>query len=233
MAYSDRTYRGRLSCASRLHLVSVDVIVSVRQTNERSTSGASISFVQPSRSLFRCPKVSLISVSPFTSTPNRSTCSLPRESAEACKTRARNVRLEAGASDANSQEGSANNCQRLVLTALLDRVQTFCVRSENCLVRRGECPCCHQVVEREWTFSLGDCWGWKYREGDLLRWGGNDVGVPGAAYVHVACMPRSCPSCGGLDDTVYEVNVHHDVIIGVSPVVANARLDNGHLSGRA
>lgn len=45
-------------------------------------------------------------------------------------------------------------------------------------------------------FKYGDTWQHKYRIGENLQWGGNDIGSPGRRQVLVAGLAGPCPRCG-------------------------------------
>lgn len=66
------------------------------------------------------------------------------------------------------------------------------------VVRLGaNCPQCKAPVEVRVQFKYGDTWQLEYAVGDEIRWGGNDIGVPGKKLVVVDGVAESpCPSCG-------------------------------------
>lgn len=70
------------------------------------------------------------------------------------------------------------------------------------------CHSCGQDVELRLQFKYGDTWQYEYAIGDMLRWGGNDTGVPNAARVVLDAVSEPCPSCGFSDD--FEVFVEYN-----------------------
>lgn len=67
-----------------------------------------------------------------------------------------------------------------------------------------ECPRCRSLVDVSVQFKYGDTWQHEYAIGDELRWGGNDVGVPGRKLVAVDGVAESpCPGCGQSEWDLY------------------------------
>jgi plastocyanin len=60
-------------------------------------------------------------------------------------------------------------------------------------------------------------WQHRYKVGDPIRWGGNDVGEPGHKVVVVEGYPERCPKCGQNPDQTYDVTRRDDVIDCVRP----------------
>ncbi len=58
------------------------------------------------------------------------------------------------------------------------------------------CPKCGVAHDFEVQFKFGETWQHRYRVGDVLRWGGNDVGERGNKEVLVEGIGGPCPSCG-------------------------------------
>lgn len=58
-----------------------------------------------------------------------------------------------------------------------------------------KCPSCGQQVEIMAQFKYGDTWQYEYSIGDLIRWGGNQIGAPGARRAVVDAVVERCPSC--------------------------------------
>jgi hypothetical protein len=67
-------------------------------------------------------------------------------------------------------------------------------------------------------FKYGDTWQYDYSVGDHLRWGGNDIGQPGAVEVVVAGIAEVCPVCGCDVEEEFEVWIRDDRIDAVVPV---------------
>lgn len=58
------------------------------------------------------------------------------------------------------------------------------------------CPNCGAARDFEVQFKFGDTWQHRYRVGDVLRQGGNDVGDRGHKEVLVEGIGGPCPNCG-------------------------------------
>ena len=85
----------------------------------------------------------------------------------------------------------------------------------NTVTARVTCARCGEVADRRVQFRYGDTWQHEYALGDELRWGGNDVGVRGAARVRVRGSMEPCPACGVEADEV-TILVEHDVLRSVT-----------------
>jgi hypothetical protein len=57
------------------------------------------------------------------------------------------------------------------------------------------CPSCGAARDFEVQFKFGDTWQHRYRIGDVVRWGGNNVGEPGHKEVLVEGIGGPCPTC--------------------------------------
>ena len=69
------------------------------------------------------------------------------------------------------------------------------------------CPGCHEPAEVDVQFKYGETWLHSYKIGDALRWGGLQVGVPGASAVVVSGWTGArCESCGR--DNAWDLYVH-------------------------
>lgn len=78
------------------------------------------------------------------------------------------------------------------------------------------CPRCGHSAEFEVQFKYGDTWQHSYRLGDRLRWGGNDIGVPGHKRVLVEGIGGPCGRCGA-DNLDFDVVVKDDELLGIEP----------------
>ncbi len=79
------------------------------------------------------------------------------------------------------------------------------------------CPRCHAKVAVGVQFKFGATWQYRYAIGDVLRWGGNDVGMPGRARVVAdGAADSPCPACGYEGDWDFYVFVERDRIAGVT-----------------
>jgi hypothetical protein len=87
----------------------------------------------------------------------------------------------------------------------------------NTLRAVAPCPNCGVSIEVEIQFRYGNVWQQEYKIGDVLRWGGNDVGVPGQNLVRVEGIAGPCPHCG-TSDLEYDIVIEKDVIRAVEPV---------------
>ena len=74
------------------------------------------------------------------------------------------------------------------------------------------CPSCKNEVNLKVQFSYGDVWQHKYRIGDYIKWGGNNVGTPGHRKV-VTEGVEACSICDAELD--YEVWLEKDKIVAV------------------
>ena len=76
------------------------------------------------------------------------------------------------------------------------------------------CPNCQSTITRSVQFKYGDVRQHAYHVGDHLTWGGNDVGRKGAGRVRVSGHPVPCPICHFVPDSLYEVTIRRDRIMG-------------------
>ena len=75
------------------------------------------------------------------------------------------------------------------------------------------CPRCQALIEIKVQFKYGDTWQHEYGLGDSLRWGGNDIGVPGKRSVVVDGVAEPpCPKCGFDGEWEFYVFVEGDRI---------------------
>jgi hypothetical protein len=65
----------------------------------------------------------------------------------------------------------------------------------NTVTAKCLCPICGETREFFVQFKYGDTWQHQYRIGDILKWGGNDVGVQGVRRVRVEGIGGPCPHC--------------------------------------
>lgn len=79
------------------------------------------------------------------------------------------------------------------------------------------CPNCRVSVVIDVQFKYGSVVHHRYTLGSTLRWGANDVGVPGRAVVVVDGEGSRCPNCGWTEDWPVYVVVENDVIREVIP----------------
>jgi Zn ribbon nucleic-acid-binding protein len=78
----------------------------------------------------------------------------------------------------------------------------------------GTCPSCKKEVNLDVQFKYGDAGQHRYKLGDVITWGGNDVGRPGRSRVIVEGF-AVCPACDSELD--YEVWLESDNIVAVKP----------------
>lgn len=58
------------------------------------------------------------------------------------------------------------------------------------------CPICKEENEFAIQFKYGDTWQYEYKIGDILKWGGNDIGKNNVKIVAVEGLGGPCPKCG-------------------------------------
>ena len=88
----------------------------------------------------------------------------------------------------------------------------------NMVKTQATCPACGQIVEIAVQFKYGDTWQHTYKISQPLRWGGNDVGKPGKAWVVVDGVAETpCPHCGFDDEWNFYVFLVEDRIVRVEP----------------
>ncbi len=85
------------------------------------------------------------------------------------------------------------------------------------------CPGCQTPVMVRVQFKYADTWQHEYKLGDLLKWGGNDVGQPGRSRVVVDGVAEKCPTCGYDEEWSFYVLIENDVIKAVES--ASGRYD--------
>jgi hypothetical protein len=80
------------------------------------------------------------------------------------------------------------------------------------------CPRCHSSVDVTIQFKYGDTWQHEYSLGDRLRWGGNDIGLPGKRSVIVDGVAETpCSNCGFDDEWGFYVLLECDQISRAVP----------------
>lgn len=89
------------------------------------------------------------------------------------------------------------------------------------------CPCCTEEVDVEVQFKYGDTYQHRYKLGDVIKWGGNDIRRPGRSRV-LAEGFAVCP----ISDTelLYEVWLELDKVVAVTPDTGayNLATDEGY-----
>jgi len=97
----------------------------------------------------------------------------------------------------------------------------------------AECPRCHSHVEIKVQFKYGDTRQYEYGLGDDLRWGGNDIGIPGKSSIVVDGVAETpCPKCGFDDEWEFYVFVERDKISRVVQADGSydfSAMDQAHL----
>lgn len=82
---------------------------------------------------------------------------------------------------------------------------------------RATCPQCQAKVSIRVQFKFGSTWQYRYVVGDVLRWGGNDVGTPGREHVVAdGAADSPCPVCGYADEWDFYVFIDRDRLIKVT-----------------
>lgn len=94
----------------------------------------------------------------------------------------------------------------------------FLMGAFNLVKTQATCPACDQTIEIAVQFKYGDTWQHTYKISQPLRWGGNDVGKPGKAWVVVDGVAETpCPLCGFDDEWNFYVFLIEDRIVRVEP----------------
>lgn len=87
----------------------------------------------------------------------------------------------------------------------------------------GTCSCCKEELNLEVQFKYGDTYQNSYKLGDVITWGGNDIGKPGRSKVIVEGFAL-CPICDA--ELHYEVCLESDIIVVVKPRSGTYDLDS-------
>lgn len=75
------------------------------------------------------------------------------------------------------------------------------------------CPSCKSEVSVRVQFKFADTWQHEYEVGDVLRWGGNDVGERALAHAVIdGVVEGSCPRCGYEGEWDVYLHVRNDRI---------------------
>lgn len=86
----------------------------------------------------------------------------------------------------------------------------------NTVSARLKCPACNCDVTLPVQFKYADTWQYQYEIGEDLRWGGNDIGLPGKRHVVVdGVVAGKCPKCGYDDEWNVYVHIECDRIARV------------------
>ena len=93
----------------------------------------------------------------------------------------------------------------------------------------AECPRCHNNLETTVQFKYAATAHHVYHLGDILTWGGNDIGVPGLAEVLVDGEGVGpCPRCGFNEDWPILITVHRDRLVSLSRATGDYDFSFGH-----
>lgn len=91
--------------------------------------------------------------------------------------------------------------------------------SFNILFAEISCSNCGNKYEGKIQFKFGNTWQLRYRIGEVLKWGGNDIGAPGLLKVKVYGILESdiCPVCRQINkNNEFDIFLEQDVIKSVS-----------------
>lgn len=66
----------------------------------------------------------------------------------------------------------------------------------NILEASAKCPNCSVQSDFEIQFKYGNTWQLKYKIGEKLEWGGNDIGKQDAKEVFIEGIGGPCSNCG-------------------------------------
>jgi hypothetical protein len=70
------------------------------------------------------------------------------------------------------------------------------VSAYNTVSAKLRCPACGSEVTVPVQFKFGNTWQFHYDVGEVLRWGGNDIGERGKRHVVVdGVVAGKCPRC--------------------------------------
>jgi hypothetical protein len=76
-------------------------------------------------------------------------------------------------------------------------------------------------------FKFGETWQYEYNVNDVLRWGRNNVGVPGLAKVIADGVAEDCPSCGFREEWKFYIVIERDRITNVTPADGRYKFGSG------
>lgn len=91
----------------------------------------------------------------------------------------------------------------------------------NVLKTSVKCPNCENYYSAKIQFKYGDTWQYEYNLGDMIKWGGYDIGKPGTTSVKVYGILETdvCPICGFINNhNEFDLLVKDDVIISVNDI---------------
>jgi len=91
----------------------------------------------------------------------------------------------------------------------------------NVLVAEITCPNCGKKSDVHIQYKYGNAAQLKYKIGDTITWGGNDIGSPALTNVKANGFGEStiCPSCN--EDKMpeeYDIFIKNTIITGVAPM---------------
>jgi len=81
----------------------------------------------------------------------------------------------------------------------------------NLVSSKNICPVCGELGDFLVQFKFGNTWQLKYKVGDFIKWGGNDIGTPGIRRVRVEGIGGPCPHCK-TDNFEFDIFVSEDRI---------------------
>lgn len=93
--------------------------------------------------------------------------------------------------------------------------------SFNILIAEITCPSCRKNCEVKIQFKYGNTWQLIYKLGDLITWGGNDIGNPNYDRIKVYGIIESptCPFCmKSVIPEEYDILVIKNKITRISPL---------------
>lgn len=101
----------------------------------------------------------------------------------------------------------------------------------NTLITEIPCPDCKKKHEARVQYKFGNTRQLKYRVGDTITWGGNDVGTPDLNEVKVYGIIESetCPFCSKSNiPEEYDIFIKENVIISISTIACMGDYVNGN-----
>jgi hypothetical protein len=80
----------------------------------------------------------------------------------------------------------------------------------NTITVNSKCCNCNEEAQVRIQFRFGDTWDYEYQIGDILRWGGNDIGKKDVVKVVLDGVAEPCKKCDAVVD--YLIFVENNVI---------------------
>lgn len=91
----------------------------------------------------------------------------------------------------------------------------------NILNTEVECSNCKHIYKGIIQFKFGNTWQLKYSVGEIIKWGGNDIGESNLSVVKVYGIleEEECPNCLQVNlNNEFDISIKKDIIKGVKPL---------------